>query len=200
MKPRIYLAGPDVFLLQAMEIADLKKEICAAHGLVGVFPMDAEIKGENLKPEDLAFEISQANEGLMRSCNAMIANITPFRGPSADPGTTFEMGFMRALGKAVFAYSNDKRPFLARTREWIRTKDVLRNGESRIEDDHEMSVENFGLADNLMLEGAIRASGGILVYGTAVPRDREFTDLTEFRTCVLQVQAFYSDQPTRSSA
>jgi nucleoside 2-deoxyribosyltransferase len=43
----------------------------------------------------------------------MIVNLTPFRGPSADVGSAYEMGFMRALGRPIFAYSHDARPFLA---------------------------------------------------------------------------------------
>jgi len=50
----------------------------------------------------------------MRGCQAMIVNLTPFRGPSADVGSAYEMGFMRALGRPIFAYSRDERPFLDR--------------------------------------------------------------------------------------
>ena len=44
----------------------------------------------------------------------MVVNLTPFRGPSADVGSAYEMGFMRALGRPIFAYANDDRPFLDR--------------------------------------------------------------------------------------
>jgi nucleoside 2-deoxyribosyltransferase len=37
----------------------------------------------------------------------MIVNLTPFLGPSADVGSAYEMGFMRTLGRPIFAYSND---------------------------------------------------------------------------------------------
>jgi len=53
-------------------------------------------------------------ERTMRGCQAMIVNLTPFRGPSADVGSAYEMGFMRALGRPIFAYSRDERPFLDR--------------------------------------------------------------------------------------
>ena len=42
----------------------------------------------------------------MRSCDAAVANLTPFRGVSADAGTAFEVGFMRALGRPVLGYTN----------------------------------------------------------------------------------------------
>ena len=45
----------------------------------------------------------------------MIANLTPFRGPSADVGTVYEVGFMRALGRPVFGYATTAEPFTRRT-------------------------------------------------------------------------------------
>ena len=41
----------------------------------------------------------------MHSCDALVANLTPFRGVSADAGTAFEVGFMRALGRPVLGYT-----------------------------------------------------------------------------------------------
>ncbi|MFC7552233.1 nucleoside 2-deoxyribosyltransferase [Pseudoroseomonas wenyumeiae] len=41
--------------------------------------------------------------------------MTPFRGPSADAGTVFELGFMRALGRPVFGYANAVANFRDRT-------------------------------------------------------------------------------------
>jgi hypothetical protein len=67
-----------------------------------------------LSRPDQGLAISRAMERVMRTCNAMIVNLTPFRGPSADVGSAYEMGFMRALGRPIFAYSNDDRPFLDR--------------------------------------------------------------------------------------
>ncbi|MBV9560335.1 MAG: nucleoside 2-deoxyribosyltransferase, partial [Bradyrhizobium sp.] len=37
---KIYLAGPDVFLPDAIEIGRRKVEICARHGLTGLYPLD----------------------------------------------------------------------------------------------------------------------------------------------------------------
>jgi nucleoside 2-deoxyribosyltransferase len=41
----------------------------------------------------------------------MIVNLTPFCGPGADVGSADEMGFMRALGRTIFAHTNDDRRF-----------------------------------------------------------------------------------------
>jgi nucleoside 2-deoxyribosyltransferase len=42
---RVYLAGPEVFLPDALAIAAAKKRLCAAHGLEGVFPLDPAAAG-----------------------------------------------------------------------------------------------------------------------------------------------------------
>ena len=112
MNVRVYLAGPEVFLSNAREIGALKRAICERHGLVGIFPADEE---DDFDPASSlgqrALAISRAMERVMQGCDAMIVNLTPFRGPSADVGSAYEMGFMRALGRPIFAYSNDSRLF-----------------------------------------------------------------------------------------
>ncbi len=182
MSPRVYLAGPDVFLPDAVIRAQQMKAICARHGLVGVSPLDdvAEMPAdwEGL-PE--AFIIHRRNEAHIRSCAALIANLTPFRGPSADVGTVFELGYMRALGRPVFGYATTSEPFLHRTRRLLATTE--RNG--IVYDEAGMLVEAFGLFDNLMLDGAIAASGGCLLVEDRT-EDR-WRDLSLFERCVAVV-------------
>jgi nucleoside 2-deoxyribosyltransferase len=71
-----------------------------------VFPLDASLDLAGLAKAEQARRISAANEGLMRSCDLLIANLTPFRGVSMDAGTAFEVGFMRALGRPVLGCTN----------------------------------------------------------------------------------------------
>jgi len=112
---RVYLAGPEVFLVNARDVGARKRAICARHGLVGVFPADEEASRDAaIPPHECALAISRAMETAMRRCSAMIVNLTPFRGVSADVGSAYEMGFMRALGRPIFAYTNDARPFFDR--------------------------------------------------------------------------------------
>ena len=116
---KVYLAGPDVFLPDAAAVGEAKKRICAAYGFVGLFPLDKDLDLTGLSRWDAALKISAANEALMRSCDLIVAHMTPFRGPGMDGGTAFEMGFMRALGRPVFGYSNDGRVFAERTRTFL---------------------------------------------------------------------------------
>ena len=172
---RVYLAGPDVFLPGAELWAERKKAICARHGLVGVSPLDALVD----EPPGWAAllewrRIALRNEALIRSCDVMIANVTPFRGPSADVGTAYEVGFMRALGRPVFGYATTAAPFAQR---------VLDAGGSDGNDGEGMRIEPFGLFDNLMLHAAIVGSGGELVVAE-MARQVRWSDLSVFERCV----------------
>jgi hypothetical protein len=40
LEMEIYLAGPDVFLHDAVEIGRRKVEMCRRHGLIGLYPLD----------------------------------------------------------------------------------------------------------------------------------------------------------------
>ncbi len=185
MTKRIYLAGPEVFLANARDIGARKRTICERHGLIGVFPADEEDAcdpAQSLSEQGLA--ISRAMERVMRGCDAMIVNLTPFRGPSADVGSAYEMGFMRALGRPIFAYSNDDRPFLDRVTNFCGgTVRVRPTGEH--EDPDGMAIEPFELHDNLMLAGGVTASGGCIVAETTTYAER-YTSLAAFERCVTQ--------------
>lgn len=187
-RSRIYLAGPDVFLPDADKLAIRKKAICAEHGLEGLWPLDNNLDLVGSPPRAAGLKISSANEELMQKCAAIIANLTPWHGPSADVGTCFELGFMRALGKPCFGYSNDARPFAQRVEEWVLANDhgpmhIDVHGVKRTAKGH--MIESFQFSDNLMLDGSIHKSGGNFFTG-AVPEwgDDYHTDLTAFSMAV----------------
>src|ERR1700743_605151 len=136
-----------------------KRAICTQYGLAGIFPADQE---EPCSPALTLPERGRAMERVMRTCDAMIVNLTPIRGPSADVGSAYEMGFMRALGRPIFAYTNDDRPFFERVVE-LSTGPVRKRPTGVHEDGDGMAIEPFKLRDNLMLEGGVIASGGCLV-------------------------------------
>jgi nucleoside 2-deoxyribosyltransferase len=185
-RPRVYLAGPDVFLRNPEVIAEAKQKLCENLGFTAVSPSDNVIDIRGLAPREAAFKISEANEEMIRGCNLVVANLTPFRGPSADVGTVFELGFARGLGLPVFAYTNVADSLLERTRELL--GDQVRERASapgRFEDHNGMAIESFGLADNLMLEGAVRASGAELII-CPTPHAKRFTDLSGFDLCLRQ--------------
>jgi nucleoside 2-deoxyribosyltransferase len=187
---RVYLAGPEVFLANAEAIAAAKKAICAAHGLVGVFPTDHRPDADGAPIEEHR-RIYRLNEAHIRECDALIANLTPFRGPSADSGTAYELGFMRALNRPVLAYTNTTRDFAARTLAHL-SAHVRRRGADTWEDEEGMAIEAFGLADNLMLDGGVLASG-FAVEREEVAAEERWRDLTAFTRCVAALAARIKD-------
>jgi nucleoside 2-deoxyribosyltransferase len=188
MSTRVYLAGPDVFLSNAREIGARKRSICERHGLIGVFPTDEEDAGDpTLSLAEQGLSVSRAMERVMRSCDAMIVNLTPFRGPSADVGSAYEMGFMRALGRPIFAYSNDNRPYLDRVVAFCGGVVRLRPAGEQ-EDPDGMAIEPFTLHDNLMLSGGIVSSGGCMI-AEAVQHAERYTSLVAFERCAAHAAA-----------
>lgn len=177
-RPRIYLAGPEVFLPDALAVGAAKCRICAEHGLDGAFPLDATLDLRGLSKHEQARTISLANEGLMRSCDAIIANLTPFRGVSMDSGTAFEVGFMRALGRPVLGYCNADPSYKRRA-------DAYRAGPRAAGDCDRAAydVEDFDLPENLMIAIAIRESG-FPIPDHVPPDDHQMGDLTAFTACV----------------
>lgn len=176
---KVYLAGPDVFLPDATAWMERKKAICAGHRLIGISPLD------DLPNQPTAWatlpewrRIALRNEAHIRSCQAIVANLTPFRGPSADVGTVYEVGFARGLGLKVFGYATVGAAFLDRTLSSIGGGRQAPDGSWWDQDG--LLIEQFGLFDNLMIEGGITDSGGILIRED---QDR-WNDLSVFERCM----------------
>ena len=80
-----YLAGPDVFLPNAVEHAARKVEICRRFGLQGLPPLNQDIETA-AKALDVWQSIYEKDIAMMERCDIIIANLTPFGGASADAG------------------------------------------------------------------------------------------------------------------
>jgi nucleoside 2-deoxyribosyltransferase len=173
---KIYLAGPDVFLPDAIDIGRRKAEICARHQLVGLCPMDNSI---DVAATDASLRIFRGNEAMMNEAEAVIANLTPFRGPGADAGTVYELGYMAGRGKLCLGYSNDPSPYADRVREFAR----VTSDEGYLKDAQGLTVEDFGLSDNLMMIHALDLHGCALVRPRQRPADI-WRDLAAFEICV----------------
>jgi nucleoside 2-deoxyribosyltransferase len=178
---KIYLAGPDVFLPDAVEIGRRKAAICAAHGVSGLYPLDNKI---DLSASDASRQIFVANEALMDEASAVIANLTPFRGAGADPGTVYELGYMAGRGKLCLAYCNDPAIYADRVRRF--TSVMPKDG--RLVDAQGLTVEDFGHVDNLMMIHALELHGLPLVLPQRAPEDI-WHDLAAFETCVRMAAA-----------
>jgi len=145
--PRVYLAGPGVFRPDPWACANRLRRACAEAGLEGVFPLDATAP-DGLTGRALAAWIRTANLALIRGCDAVLADMTPFRGPGMDGGTAYEMGFAAALSLPVFAWTEDASPDYAAR---VPSAGASAPGGARRCAAHGWDIEDFGLADNLMM-------------------------------------------------
>ena len=171
-----YLAGPDVFLPDAVAHGQRKIDICARYGILGRAPLNEEIPGlPQMSPDDAWWAIYRKDISMMEACDIVIANLTPFRGASADSGTLIEVGWFLGRARPIFGYSNIATPFDARSRHQIAAIPDPVPG---------LATEGFGLSDNLMIEGAVRDGSGARVILPPDGRDLPFDSLEIFEACV----------------
>lgn len=135
---------------------------------------------------------------MIESASAVIANLTPFRGPSADPGTVFELGYAVGLGRLVLGYTNEPGTLLDKTcaADPAASRDAVR----RVWHDRlGLVIEDFGLADNLMIACGLEASGARLVTNPCT-EDRRLTDLAGFRVCLELARNAFAAQAVGSGS
>jgi nucleoside 2-deoxyribosyltransferase len=170
MTATAYLAGPDVFLPNAVAHAARKVEICRRSGLRGLPPLNED--AGSAAPEFAAWQaIYQKDLAMMEQSDLIIANLTPFAGASADAGTLIEVGWFLGKGKPIFGYSNTPENFESRMRRQLGANHA------------DFGIEGFQLPDNLMIVGAVH-SGGYPVFVPTDDKARGLDALDVFETCV----------------
>jgi nucleoside 2-deoxyribosyltransferase len=176
MPLQAYLAGPDVFLPDAAGHARRKVAICARHGILGRPPLNEDVASLAEMSEAEAWRtIFRKDLAMMEECDLVIANLTPFRGASADAGTLVELGWFLGHGRPIFGYSNSATPFAERSRRQVAALPDPLPG---------LAVGGFGLPDNLMIPGAVLAGGGEPMVVPEDGHDRPFDSLEIFEACV----------------
>jgi nucleoside 2-deoxyribosyltransferase len=173
---KAYLAGPDVFLPNALSHAAAKVAICEKYGIIGRPPINDDFEDlAKLPPEKAWRGIYLKDIEMMEECDIIIANLTPFRGASADAGTLIEVGWFLGRAKPIYAYSNMATLFAARSRvQTDALPDPIEN----------LLVEGFGLPDNLMIPGAVEYGGPHPIALPPDGRNRAFDSLEIFELCV----------------
>jgi nucleoside 2-deoxyribosyltransferase len=183
---KVYLAGPDVFLPDAVEIGRIKVELCTRYGLTGLYPLDNAV---DAAARD-SLSIFRGNEAMMIEADAIIANLTPFRGPGADAGTAYELGYMAGRGKLCLGYSNDPSAYADRVPKFTEVS----SRQARLLDATGLTIEDFGLSDNLMIIHALDLHGRALVLPRHAPADI-WHDLTAFESCVRVAERLAAEPP-----
>jgi nucleoside 2-deoxyribosyltransferase len=150
-----YIAGPEIFQANANEIYKQYIDLCKQNNVECLYPNDSEIEKSETK-EGFAQNIYDANIARMEKCDIFIANIEPFRGPSLDVGTAFEIGYAKAIGKPIVAFS--KKPiktFFERLKEHYGDIELTDMGYR--DKKTQILLEDFNLIDNLMIDKALSA-------------------------------------------
>jgi nucleoside 2-deoxyribosyltransferase len=105
---KIYIAGPDVFELDSIEIGKNFVSLCKKYGYEGLYPLDNVVDFSQEK-QKIAQDIYNANVKMIDKADIVIANLNLFRGKEADSGTVWECGYAHAKGKEVYGYMQSKR-------------------------------------------------------------------------------------------
>jgi nucleoside 2-deoxyribosyltransferase len=158
---KLYLAGPEVFRPDAYAEGERLMALCEAAGMQGLYPL--QIEGE-----PTSGQIRRRCIALIDEADALVANISPFRGSHMDPGTAFEIGYAEAVGKPVFLWSGDTRVMAERIPAAPGQKG--RDAEGWL-------IEDFGKTENLMIvpdgaqvfpsaEAAIAEASRVLAHTT----------------------------------
>jgi nucleoside 2-deoxyribosyltransferase len=135
---KVYLADLEGFYSESEEEVKNRLSILKNAGieLTNITPEDDD------KPKDIYMKTIEAIE----NSNAVIANVSPFRGPHSYNGSAFVLGYANALGKPTVAYSNN-------TSSLINKIGSLRE-DSTIDHDG-IAIENYDLTDTLLVVESI---------------------------------------------
>lgn len=161
---KLYLAGPEVFLPNAVEHAEMQRELCRQYGFIGLHPMDNNI-AISVQVYETAVKIYRGDVCQIRECDIVVANCNQFRGVLIDDGTAYELGFGNALGKPSYGYRIDACRCVIRAFE-KKFAFFARESGYYIDADGYIFVDEFGTVINLMMQCGMTEHGGRLVIGS----------------------------------
>lgn len=147
---KIYIAGPDVFEKDSIEIGKKYVELCKKYGYEGLYPLDNVIDF-NQDKKNIAKDIFEANKKLIEECDIVVANLNPFRGKEADSGTVWECGYAFGLGKEVYGYMDDTSEYIEQFKS-----DEKRIVDGIVYDKDEKVIEDFSYPINLMIACSVK--------------------------------------------
>ena len=182
MTATAYLAGPDVFLPNAVAHAATKVEICRRFGLRGLPPLN-EDAGTAATELEVWQAIYEKDVAMMERSDLIIANLTPFAGASADAGTLDRGRLVSRKGQAdLWLFEHVRK---------LRSRGCAGNS---AQDHADLGIEGFHLPDNLMIVGAVQ-SGGCPVFVPTDGKTRGLDALDVFETCVEAAARYFAKRP-----
>ena len=165
MQPKLYLAGPEVFLPSPNERAEEQRKLCHKYGFIPLHPMDNNLD-LGKRDYETALRVYRGDTTQVRECDIIVANCNPFRGVCVmDDGTAYELAFGNALGKVSYGYIAKMEPLDARIIRDYPTEAWHVDSSRRIDKDGYLVTDPFGTSINLMMQCGMTESGGRLVEG-----------------------------------
>lgn len=174
MTLKLYLAGPEVFLPNAVEHAEKQRRLCVKYGFIPLHPMDNNLDLGN-RDIHTAMVIYRGDVNQVRECDIVVANCNPFRGVCMDDGTAYELGFGNALGKVSYGYVTKLERLVDRTIRDYPTECTI-HGSMVIDKDGYAVTDDFSTSINLMMQCGMLAGGGRLIEG-------------DFEACLITLRA-----------
>ena len=155
VKPRVYLSDVIRYEEDAREVYGRLKELCASYGLEAVTPCDwadGFPETESANPYVRAAALTENYCRLVRSCDAVIADLNDYRGYECSNDVGFECGMGFEMGKKLFGYMRDARPCIEK---------IPHLGEAaEFRDMTGCNVENFNYPANLMFGSSMKIYEG----------------------------------------
>ncbi|PHS58830.1 MAG: nucleoside 2-deoxyribosyltransferase [Sulfurimonas sp.] len=142
---KIYIAGPDVFERNSIDIGKRYSSLCQEYGFKALYPLDNVVDFTQDK-QKISLDIYKANIELIKQSDIVIANLNNFRGKEADSGTIWECGYAYALGKTVYGYMHTD---LTYVEQFTDNEKMLIDG--KFVDKNGKFIEDFNLSINLMI-------------------------------------------------
>jgi nucleoside 2-deoxyribosyltransferase len=174
----VFLAGPDPWFPDAAAHRDRRDAMVRAAGLTPVVPGAGAGLGEAQRSEVAARLLYADTLSELRVADAVIANLTPWRGASCDPAAAFQAGFAAALGKPVLAYMNLVDEDDADPRGRVDALfGAMPDPQGCWRDAEGCEIEDFYLPETIMLWGEARR---LFVIVTPEP----WSDLTGLEMCL----------------
>jgi nucleoside 2-deoxyribosyltransferase len=147
---KIYIAGPDVFEKNSIEIGKEYCKLCEKYGFIGLYPLDNVIDF-NQNKQKIAQDIFIANKNLIQECDIVVANLNSFRGKESDSGTVWECGYGFALGKKVYGYLSREENYI---NQFAKDEIILEDGIAYDLDGK--VIEDFDYPLNLMISCSVK--------------------------------------------
>jgi len=151
---KIYIAGPDVFELNSIEIGKQLVDLCQKYGFKGLYPLDNVVDFSQPK-QKIAQDIFRANVAMIHQADIVIANLNSFRGKEADSGTVWECGYAFGLGKKVYGYMGDTCAYIDK----FAPHEKQQHKECML-DQNQKVIEDFDLSINLMIACSVELVEG----------------------------------------